>query len=183
MGTNFVAANSIYSVLNQLVSVIIFGVGNAALTIVGNTIGSGDIERAKQRSITLFALSILLGIFSAVVTLLLSPVFVSMYELSAETIAIALAINRVGALIVFFQAIAMVGMVGVLRAGGDAKFVLVCEVIFLWGVAVPLGFFTGLWLGWPAPAVFLVLKCDEILKTVVSSVRICRFRWLRDVTV
>ncbi|MFR9189369.1 MAG: MATE family efflux transporter [Anaerotruncus massiliensis (ex Togo et al. 2019)] len=60
MGTNFVAANSIYTVINQLVSVMIFGVGNAALTVVGNTIGAGEYEKAKQRSVMLLALSVVL---------------------------------------------------------------------------------------------------------------------------
>ena len=183
MGTSFVAANSIYTVLNQLVSVMIFGVGNAALTIVGNTIGSGDYELAKERSRTFLSLSVLIGIFSATVTLLLGPVVVSFYNLSAETISIASDITKMGALIVFFQSLAIIEMVGVLRAGGDARFVLVCEMTFLWFVAVPLGFYTGLWLGWPAAAVFLVLKSDELLKTVVATVRLLRFRWLRDITI
>ena len=74
-------------------------------------------------------------------------------------------------------------MVGVLRAGGDSRFVFICEASFLWGVAVPLGFLTGLVLGWPAPVVFFILKSDEVLKTMVSTVRILRFRWLRDITV
>lgn len=182
MGTNFVAANSIFTVLNQMVTVVIFGVGNAALTIVGNTIGTGDHELAKRRSVKLVWIAVGLGIVSAVVTLILSPVVVSMYKLSPETIRIALSINRVGALIVFFQALAVVGMVGILRAGGDAKFVLICEVIFLWGVAVPLGFVTGLVLGLPAWLVFLCLKCDEILKVIISTWRIFSFKWLRDVT-
>ena len=182
MGTSFVAANSIYNVLNQFVSVAIFGVGNAALTIVGNTIGAGDYERAKQRSVTFMALSFLFGILSAGATLLLGPVVVGFYNLSAETIAIASGITKVGALIVFFQSFAVISMVGVLRAGGDARFVLVCESLFLWGVAVPLGFLTGLWLHWPAVVVFLFLKCDEILKSVVSFFRIISFKWLRDVT-
>ena len=183
MGTHFVAANSIYTVLNQLVTVAIFGVGNAALTVVGNTIGAGEYELAKQRSVTFMAIAVLFGILSAVVTLLLGPVVISFYDFSADTIAIAHSITHVGALIVFFQSLATIGMVGVLRAGGDAKFVLVCEVIFLWLVAVPLGFLTGLGLGWPAPAVFLVLKCDEILKSIISLCRIGGFKWLRDITI
>ena len=183
MGTNFVAANSIYTVLNQLVTVMIFGVGNAALTIVGNTIGSGEYELAKRRSVTLFAISVLLGLFSCGLTLITSPFFISLYDFSAETITIAMQISRAGAVIVFFQSLAIVGMTGVLRAGGDARYVLVCELVFLWFVAVPLGFLTGLVLGWPPAAVFLVLKCDEILKTTFSTVRIFRFEWLRDITV
>lgn len=184
MGTNFVAANSIYTVLNQFVSVMIFGVGNAALTIVGNTIGTGNYELAKQRSLTLYVLGAGVGLFAAALTLGLGPVLLGFYKmLTPETIAIMKGITAVGAVIVFFQALAVVGMVGVLRAGGDARFVFICEAAFLWGVAVPLGFFTGLILGWPAPVVFLFLKCDEILKTIVSTVRLLRFRWLRDITI
>lgn len=89
MGTNFVAANSIYTVINQLVSVMIFGVGNAALTVVGNTIGAGEYEKAKQRSVTLLALSVVLGLFSAAVTLALGPVVISFYNFSEATISIA----------------------------------------------------------------------------------------------
>lgn len=184
MGTNFVAANSIYTVLNQFVSVMIFGVGNAALTIVGNTIGTGNYELAKQRSVTLYVLGAGVGIFAAGLTLGLGPVLLGFYKtLTAQTVEIMRQITVVGAIIVFFQALAVVGMVGVLRAGGDARFVFICEAAFLWGVAVPLGFLTGLVFGWPAPAVFLMLKCDEILKTIVSTVRLLRFRWLRDITI
>lgn len=184
MGTSFVAANSIYTVLNQFVSVMIFGVGNAALTIVGNTIGTGNYELAKQRSLTLYVLGAGVGLFAAALTLGLGPVLLSFYKtLTPETVEIMKDITLVGAVIVFFQALAVVGMVGVLRAGGDSRFVFICEASFLWGVAVPLGFLTGLVLGWPAPVVFLFLKSDEFLKTAVSTVRLLRFRWLRDITI
>lgn len=184
MGTNFVAANSIYTVLNQLVTVLIFGVGNAALTIVGNTIGTGNYELAKQRAFTLYILGAGIGILAGGLTLGLGPVLIRFYQnLTPETVEILEKIILVGAVIVFFQALAVVGMVGVLRAGGDSRFVFICEASFLWGVAVPLGFLTGLVLGWPAPAVFFILKSDEVLKTMVSTVRILRFRWLRDITI
>lgn len=184
MGTSFVAANSIYTVLNQLVTVLIFGVGNAALTIVGNTIGTGNYELAKQRALTLYILGAGIGILAGGLTLGLGPVLIRFYQnLTPETVEILEKIILVGAVIVFFQALAVVGMVGVLRAGGDSRFVFICEASFLWGVAVPLGFLTGLVLGWPAPVVFFILKSDEVLKTMVSTVRILRFRWLRDITV
>ncbi|MCI8622178.1 MAG: MATE family efflux transporter [Provencibacterium sp.] len=183
MGTNFVAANSIFSVLNQFVSVLIFGIGNAALTLVGNTIGAGEYEKAKQRSVTLYALALIIGIFSGALTLALGPLLRSFYHnLSAETVEIYNSLVLVGALVIVFIALANVGMVGILRAGGDAKFVFFADVAFLWLIAVPLGFITGLWLHWPAPVVYLFLKSDEFLKVICSTVRILRFRWLRDVT-
>lgn len=183
MGTNFVAANSIYTVLNQFVSVMIFGVGNAALTIVGNTIGSGEYELAKQRSLTLFIMGVGLGVFSCLLTLGLGPVLLMFYDnLSPETVLIMKEITKVGALIVFFQALAVVGMVGILRAGGDSRFVFILEAVMLWGIAVPLGAITGLILHWPVWLVFFFLKSDEVLKTIFSSIRILKFGWLRDIT-
>lgn len=183
MGTGFVAANSIYTVVNQFVTVAMFGVGNAAVTIIGNTIGAGDYEKAKERSVTFAVMAVALGVIAAGVTLVLGPIVISFYKFAPETLALARSITHVGAVIVFFQSFAIIGMVGILRAGGDAKFVFVCEAGFMWLIAIPLGFVTGLVLGWPAPAVFLVLKCDEILKTIVSAFRICGFKWLRDITV
>lgn len=182
IGTDFVAANSIYQVLNQLVTVFIYGMSHATLTIVGNTIGAGRYEDAKQRAATLYVLAVLLGLCSAGIMLVASPLFVSLYNVEAQTAAITLQITRVGAIIVFFQALALVGMMGILRAGGDAKFVLVCEIVFLWGIAVPFGFYTGLVLHWPIPIVFFILKIDDILKTIVATIRILSFRWIRDVT-
>lgn len=183
MGTSFVAANSIFSVLSQFVSVLIFGVGNAALTIVGNTIGSGEYEKAKQRSVTLYVLALLIGLFAGALTLALGPVLRSFYSgLSADTVDIYNDLVLVGAVVTVFISLANIGMVGILRAGGDAKFVFFADVSFLWLVAVPLGFLTGLYLHWPAPAVYLVLKSDEFLKVICSTIRILRFRWLKDVT-
>ena len=44
-----VAANSIASMVQQLSTVVIFGIANAAGIIIGKSIGSGKIERAKKR--------------------------------------------------------------------------------------------------------------------------------------
>jgi putative MATE family efflux protein len=50
MGTEFTAANSICTVLSQLVTIFIMGVGNAASVIIGNTVGTGEYERAHARA-------------------------------------------------------------------------------------------------------------------------------------
>ena len=70
----------------------------------------------------------------------------------------------------------------ILRGGGDTRFVLICDVVFLWCFSIPLGFFTGLKLGWPAPAVYLILKGDEVLKIAAALLRIWSGKWVRNVT-
>ena len=74
LGTQVVAANSINTVIFQLVTVFIFGIGNAAATIIGNTIGEGDIEKTKEYARTIVVLSVVLGLISSVITYYISPI-------------------------------------------------------------------------------------------------------------
>lgn len=182
MGTEYVAANSISSVLNQLVTIVVFGVASSAAVIIGNTIGQGNYELAHQRSKSFVRLSVGMGVVSGLATLLVRPVVVSFYNVSDNTKAIAMQIMAVGALVVFFQSMAATAMMGVLRGGGDAKFVMLADVVFLWLISVPLGAVAGLWLGFPVWLVFLILKSDEALKTIFAMRRIWGHGWIRDVT-
>ena len=80
------------------------------------------------------------------------------------------------------------GLIGILRGGGDNRFVLFCDVFFLWAVAIPstysipLGAIAGLWLKLPAPLVCFILQCDIVIKLLVSTPRIWGGKWVRDVT-
>lgn len=119
--------------INQLVSVMIFGVGNAALTVVGNTIGRGRVREGQA------ALGHAAGAVGRAGALFgggdagaRAGGHLLLQLLRGDDLD-RRGITRVGALIVFFQSLAITGMVGILRAGGDAKFVLICETAFLWG--------------------------------------------------
>ena len=91
-------------------------------------------------------------------------------------------IMAVNSVIVFFQAMANTTNIGILRGGGDVKFVLVNDVIFMWLVAIPLGFIAAFVWGWPVIAVFCVIRVDEILKVICSTRRIISWKWITNVT-
>ena len=73
-------------------------------------------------------------------------------------------------------------MMGILRGGGDNKFVFITEMIFMWLVSIPLGFITSFVLKLPIPIVFLALKSDEILKAITGIIRIKSNKWIVDIT-
>ena len=77
---------------------------------------------------------------------------------------------------------AFVNMVGILRGGGDAKFVLINDIIFLWTICLPLGFVSGLIWKWPVPIVFTILRFDDMIKLVTSTIRIKANHWIKNVT-
>lgn len=182
MGTEYVAANSISSVLNQLVTVVIFGMASSAAVIIGNTIGRGDIEKTLERARSFMVLAACTGIVAGLVTFFARPLVVSIYNVSDTTRDIAMQIMGSMAIIVFFQSIASTSMMGILRGGGDARFVAVADVTFLWLISAPVGALCGLVFHLPVWIVFLVLKSDEAIKCVAAVLRLAGGRWLRNVT-
>lgn len=182
MGTEVVAANSINGVAHQFVTVFIFGMSNATAVIIGNTIGEGKKEKAKEYAYSIGIFSVVMGCISGLMILLIKPFVVNFYNVSYSTKLIAMEIMPVTSGIIVFQSLASNFMMGVLRGGGDAKFVLINDLIFMWLVAIPGGFFVAFVLELPVALVFLVIKCDEILKSLTSVYRVISGKWVNDVT-
>lgn len=182
LGTEVVAANSINNVINQLVTVFIQGVGNAAAAIIGNAVGEGKRQKVKEYANTIIIFSIVMGIVAAFVTYWISPYIIDLYNVSEVTKNIAMEIVIVTVIIVFFKSLAVNTMVGILRGGGDATFVLINDLIFMWLIAIPFGFIAAF--VWQAPMVivFFILRSDEILKVISSITRIKSGKWIKDVT-
>lgn len=80
-----------------------------------------------------------------------------------------------------FQAVQSVMSKGVLRGGGDTRFLMAADLIFLWGLNIPLGYLAGLRWGWTPFWVFVCLKLDTICKTFLCLWRMVRGHWVRDV--
>lgn len=182
MGTEVVAANSINNVANQFVTVFIFGLSSAASVIIGNTIGEGRYEKAKEYARTISLLSVCMGIIAGLTIYLMRPIIVDFYNVSETTKLIAMDIMVATSIIVVFLAIENNIMMGVLRGGGDAKFVLINDIIFMWIVAIPFGFIGAFILELPIVMVFFIIKSDEILKTFSSIFRLVSGKWVNDIT-
>lgn len=182
LGTEVVAANSISSVVNQFVTVFIFGLSSAAAVIIGNSIGEGNYKKTKEYAATIALCVACLSIFAGALTYALRPFIVQFYNVSDVTKSIAMDIMAVNSVIVFFQAMANTTNIGILRGGGDVKFVLVNDVIFMWLVAIPLGFIGAFLWQLPIIAVFCIIRVDEILKVIFSVRRIISWKWITNVT-
>ena len=182
MGRDFVTANSITNITVQFTQVFIFGISNAASVIIGNGIGAEEYQKTRDLAKGIVVLGALFGLLAGGILLLVRQPIVNLYNIPQATRELTLQILTVSAFVTVFQSVAFTGLMGVLRGGGDSRFVLFCDAFFLWAVAIPAGFAAGLWLGWAPPAVYLVLKCDEIIKAAVGLPRIWRGRWVRNLT-
>lgn len=182
MGTEVATANNITNTAWQFVSVFFMGAGHASSVIIGRTIGAEQYQKTKEYAKTLIFLALILGIVGALFMIVLRPYIISMYNISDYTYNLTMQVMSVSALVIVFQSLAFMLLVGILRGGGDTKFVLLADVVFLTFGALPLGYIVAIVLKCPIPLAFLALKSDEILKVFFGLFRVKGNKWIRNVT-
>lgn len=180
---NPVTANSISSMVQQLSTLLIFGVANAAAVLVGRAVGEGNHDLARQRAHTFRVLGYLIGAVCSVCIILLRPFILNLYaEVHGSTRELAGQLVFVTAFIAFFISTSAISIVGSLRGAGDTKFCFFAEVCSMWGVALPLALCAAFVLHLPVWAVLLCMKIDEPIKAIVCIFRLKGRRWIRSVT-
>lgn len=182
LGASVVSASQIASIVQQFSSVLIFGVANAAAIIIGNDIGAGKMERARERVTWFRIIGVILGIFASCLILGLSGPVVSFYNVPEETKQLAIEMLRVLAVIVLFVAQTGIGVVGLLRGGGDPRFALFVDLAGLWLVATPAALLSAFVFGAPVLVVYACTKLDEPVKLLMLAWRMRNHHWMRDVT-
>lgn len=182
MSTGFLAANGIFSTISQLTLVTIWGISNATAVIIGNTIGEGKLSEVMPRARAMLAVTLLIGIAMGIVLWLTKGLILSFYNVTPETHQLAMGILSIGSVIVVFQSLSVTTLMGVLRGGGDARFVLIVDTVFMYLVSLPLGALAGFVLNWHPVVVYAIIKSDEALKALFGLWRIFKSDWIKDVT-
>ncbi len=180
MGTNTMSAAQIANTIIQLLFVFARGVGNASGIMMGKVIGAGEIERAKREGRQFMVFSVLVGIFSCVVVMAITPIFLGFYNVSEQTLQIAQTMLWIQAPMLIIRSLNVIIIVGLLRAGGDTIYCLAVDGGSVWLVGVPLTLL-AVHLGAPVALVTAAIMTDEIAKLLASLPRVRSNKWARSV--
>lgn len=182
IGKSVVTANSICGVIQQLALVIIFGVSSSAGVLIGKAIGAGQIEKVRSYAFTIQMLSVGLGIVSMAAVFFARGAIISIYNIEPATKVLANQLMAAYAVLIFFQCSIIPSIMGTLRGGGDGKFVLYIDLLTMYLIAIPLGYFAAFQWGLPMVAVCMILKIDEPIKMLVTFWRLKGTKWIRNLT-
>lgn len=181
IGGEFVAANAVTAVTQQLSSVLTQGFSQAGAIITGKTLGEGSREKAQDQGYAFLGVGFLLGLLSAVIIMGISGPIIKSYHLSTETAHIAQELMSAISIIMLFQATNSIMTKGVLRGGGDTKILMVADNVFLWVASLPLGILAGLILHLPAFWIYFFLKIDQVLKAIWCVIRLHSGKWIKKI--
>ena len=113
--------------------------------------------------------------------LLKGPVL-GFYKLSDETKSMADAFLLVLCVTGIGTAYQFPCLCGLIRGGGDTRFVMINDLISVWGIVLPLSFLAAFVFHWPPVAVVCCLNADQIFKCVVAAIKVNRYKWVKKLT-
>lgn len=166
----------------NLVDVLNMGMAGASAVVIGNTIGEGDILRAKREGNTYMLLSLFMGLFLIIPLLLLEGPYFSMYNITAQTQAMAHRMLMYTCLWMPLQANAYISSKGILRGGGDTRFLLFADSGLIWLFSLPLGALAGLVWHVDPVWVYIIVRVQFPLKGVVCFIRYATGKWIKVIS-
>lgn len=182
LGNDAVAANSIASVVKNLVNCFCMGVANGGAIMVGNELGAGQLERGREYGDRVVKLAWVSAIATFVLLVSMTPLIVKLATLTPQAesylrgMIVICGINLIG----MSNNSTMIS--GLFCAGGDTKFGAICDTVVLWGIVVPLGFLAAFVWDWPVLAVYCIICSDEIIKLPAVWRHYLKYEWVKDLT-
>ncbi len=167
-GTVAVGAYGITSTMSNMFSIAMLALGSSVAIIVGQKLGSGDIEGAKTDDTRLIFTSTAACAVIGAVMAICAPLFPQMFsEVSAESRELAVQMIRIAGIMLPCNAFAHATYF-TLRSGGKALFVFAFDSGFMWFVCVPTALAIGHLTALPLVPMYAIVLSLELIKCVLG---------------
>ena len=182
MTARAIAANSVASTQFMLVKSIAVGTASAAGFFIGKTVGSGDQAKLKSMSKTLQVLFVCMGLVSGILLFLIRIPILSLYQLEPETRQMANRFLLILCIVVTTMSYQMPTNIGIIRGGGDSRFVMIMDIISIWGIVIPISFIMAFIVKADPVIVVCCLNADQVFKCVPAFIKSNYGHWAKKLT-
>ena len=179
-GLSVVAAVNICSTITHLFSVITMALGTSVSIIVGQQLGAGDMEKARDTDYKLLAFAVAI---SAAVGLLLaaaSPYIPLIYNTEDVVRDLATRLILVSAVTLPIMAFAHVCYF-TMRSGGKTVITFLFDCAYTWVVTITLAWCLAHFTAMPIVPLFLLVRLSDLLKCAVGFVLVKKGVWLQNI--
>ena len=182
-GKEINAATAMVNTIVQMLSILNMGVAGAAAVVIGNTLGEGKVERAKKEGNAYVLIALILGCVLIIPLLLLEGPYLSLYTVSEYTFGIAHDCIIINCIFLPMQMIAFMTSKGILRGGGDTRFLLKWDTILIWAVSLPLGALASFVWHLTPFWIYFLLRMEYPLKGIICLIRFLSGKWVNVIRI
>lgn len=180
-GLEVVAAQNISSTITNLFNVVYIQLGACISIVVGQYLGAGKIEEAKDsnRKMTFFSVVCCAGV--ALIMILVGSVFPNIYETEESIRALARTFIVISAAIMPICAFCHCSYF-TLRSGGKTVVTFIFDSVYTWVIVIPTATILAKYTTLDIALVFLLVQSLEFVKAIIGFFMVRSGVWLQNIT-
>lgn len=166
LSADAIAANSVSTTMFQYLKVITIGEGK------GTT-------KVKEYSKTLQVIYLIIGSVLGFSLFFLRIPLLSLYDLTQNAYQMADQILIILSIVMVGMSYQMPTGIGIIKGGGDVKYMMYLNLISTWAIVMPLSFLGAFVWKLPVPMVVLLLNSDQLFKCIPTYLYVKKDKWIK----
>ncbi len=179
-GLDVVASVNISATTFNLCRVIMFGLGSAVSILVGQALGSGNSEKAKQTSNQLLFFALATHVALGITLFFVSPYMTLFYNTGDNVREMAASMMRITAIAMPLQAVTHV-IYFTLRSGGKTMVTFLFDCVYTWVIPVPISFILARYTGVPVIYIYAVVQFVDVIKVCIGFPLLKSGFWAKNI--
>jgi putative MATE family efflux protein len=155
-----------------------FGFGIAAQTLVGQSLGKGDVELAHAYGYETAKLGTIFTFTVGLFFCLVPDLVLSVITTNAEVVDVARPVLRIAGVAQIFYSSGII-FANALQAGGATVYVMWVEILTHWIIFLPLTYLFGIVLGWGVAGSWLALPVYIIAYSGMNFMKFRSTGWIK----
>ncbi|MBU2864011.1 MATE family efflux transporter [Reinekea forsetii] len=182
-GTDALASLSLVSPIEGLYHSLFFGFVTACAVLIGQNLGQDKFEMAKHLAKQFVIWTPIGSLFVGVAILLSSPFFLPLLIDPNESLyQLAVQLLWVMCLTFWLKVLNMTIIIGVLRAGGDSKYMVGVDMVAMYMLGIPAALLAAYYLELSYVWVYAMVLVEELAKAILVSKRALKGIWIKNLS-
>lgn len=179
-GLNVIAAQNISNTINNVFNIVFIALGDSVAIIVGQLLGAGKMEEARDTDTKLITFSILSCCLVAAIMAFLSPMFPMLYNTGEDVRRLAKYFIIISALFMPQNAFLHASYF-TLRSGGKTIVTFLFDSVFIWCVSVTIAFTLSRFTTLHVLAVYTFVQMGDIIKCIIGFILVKKGVWMQNI--
>ena len=181
-GLTVVAATNICYTISNLFNVVFLALGSAIGIIVGNLLGAGKLEEARDTDRKMIAFSTVSCLLVGGLLAASAGIIPQLYNTTDEVRELARAMIIIGACYMPIDAFNN-ACYFTLRSGGKTKITVLFDSCYTWAVLIPLTAYLAYLTDMPIIPLYIVSYLPQIIKCIAGYLLVRSGKWIRNLVV
>ena len=179
-GLSVVAAQNISSTITNLFNVVYIQLGSCIAIVVGQCLGAGKIEEARDTNRKMTAFCVACCVVMAVIMMLVGTVFPNIYKTEESIKALARTFIIISAAVMPLCAFCHCSYF-TLRSGGKTMVTFLFDSVYTWVIVIPIATLLAKYTLLPIALVFFLVQSLEFIKAIIGFFMVKSGVWLQNI--